>query len=189
MLAALLGSAFGVPALCFAFPAHSTGRVALAWSAFYWTPLALGLAWLTWISYALTSSVDGDQLVAVTVRGRVRMDLDRIESMRSLSLWGQYGPAHAFRLRTYDGQHATVLVASNVTSLNRRNVARAQQLRDALALHADAADQRGRAWLGAGPAPSHSAAARHVLAMMAIYFVVVLGSLLAVAAFITGATG
>jgi hypothetical protein len=189
VLAALLGSAFGLPALCFAFAPHSTGRVVLAWSAFYWTPLALGLAWLAWTNYAFTSALDGDTLSVFTLRGRIRIDLQRIESMRSLSLWGQYGAAHAFRLRTYDGQRATVLVASRLTSLNRRNVARAQQLRDALAVHADVADARGRSWLGAGPAPSRLVAARHVLAMMALYFVVVLASLLALAGFITVATG
>ena len=35
------------PALAFAAHADSTARSALAWSAFYWTPVVLAFAWET----------------------------------------------------------------------------------------------------------------------------------------------
>jgi hypothetical protein len=62
-------------------------------------------------------------------------------------------------------------------------------LRDAFAAHADVADARGQAWLGARPPLSHIATARHVLAMMAVYLVTVVFVLIAIAGFITVATG
>jgi hypothetical protein len=48
VVALLLLVGVAPPALAFAAPMHSSARVALAWSAFYWIPPVVGIAWLTW---------------------------------------------------------------------------------------------------------------------------------------------
>jgi hypothetical protein len=187
VVALLLLVGVAPPALAFAAPMHSSARVALAWSAFYWTLPVVGIAWLTWTNYAFTATVDGDVLRVLTLRGRRALDLRRLTKMRSLSMWGQFGAAHAFRLHGDGGEHALVLMASQLTALNRRNLDRARLLRAALAPYADCADARGRSWLGAGPPPSRIATARHVATMMLLYVVVAVALLLGLAAFIATA--
>lgn len=184
MLALLVVAAVAPMPFAFVAPIHSTARTALAWSIFYWSVPMLASAWLAWTNYAFSVQVDGPQLRIFTLRGWRAIDLRRLTRMHSFSLWGQFGAAHGFRLHTDDGQHAMVVVASQLTALNRRNVERARAVRAALVPYAAAADERGRAWLGAGPPPSHLAAARHVIAMMFVYFVCIVVALLVVAGFI-----
>ena len=183
----LLLAAIAPPAFAFAAPEHSTARAVLAWSAFYWLPVVIGVTWLVATNYAMSITVEGENLRLRTLRGRRVLDLRRLDRMRSLSLWGQYGPSHAFRLHTDDGEHAIVFLAGQLTSLNRRNVERAHRVRDALAPYADLADPRGRYWLGVGPRPSRVATAQHVIVKMLTYLVIALIAVVAIAAFINTA--
>jgi hypothetical protein len=154
---ALLVAAVAVPAAAFAFPAHSTGRVVLATGVFYWSLLLVGLAWMARMNYSLYTHVDGSMLRVLTVGGRRLLDLRRLDRMRSFSMWGQFGSAHTLRLHTGDGQHA------------------------------DVADERGRWWLGIGPRPSRLVSARHLVAMLGLYFLGILALLVVLVGYLAAA--
>jgi uncharacterized protein (TIGR03083 family) len=120
------------PALAFAVPAHSSARVVLATGIFWWTlPLAIA-AWMARVNYSVYSRVDGTTLRLLTVGGRRTLDLQRLDRIRSLSMWGQYADAHLLRLHTADGEHATIVADMTLASLNRQNVERERKVRDAL---------------------------------------------------------
>jgi len=182
--AALLLVGLVVPAAAFAFPPHSSGRHALATGIVWWWLLFVGLAWVAVVNYALYTRVDGSLLRVVTLRGRRTLDLQQLERIRSLSMWGQFGGAHALRLYTRDGQHVMVIASMPLAAMNRKNLVREQQLRETLAAHAQLADERGRWWLGAGPRPPRLASARHILAMMALYAVAVVLLLVVLVAYL-----
>lgn len=185
MLSALLVLVgLAVPALAFAFPADSTARSVLATGIFWWTLPSIGLAWLAWVNYSLYTRVDGRVVRLFTLRGRRALDLDDLDRIRSLSMWGQFGGTHTLRLHTRDGNHAMVVASMPLAGLNRGNLSREQQLRAALAQHADLADARGRWWLGAGPRPSRWASARHLAAMLALYVVVIVVTLVALVSYL-----
>ena len=172
-----------VPALAFAFPVHSSARTVLATGIVWWALPFWGAAWLAWVDYSFYSRVDGEQLRVFTVRGRRMLELSRLDRIRSFSLWGQFGGAHALRLHTSDGQHAMVVASMALAGLNRRNLSREQKLRQALAAHAELADARARWWLGAGPRRPRLATARHFLAMLALYVLTVIAVLVALVAY------
>ena len=184
---ALLLVGVAVPVVAFAFPPHSTGRHVLATGVFWWTLLFLGLAWVAAVNYSLYTRVDGSELRVLTMRGRRTFDLRQLERIRSLSMWGQFGSTHVLRLHMRDGQHAMVVASMPLAALNRGNFVREQQLREALAQHADLADPRGRWWLGAGPRPPRLASARHVTAMLALYAVAVVVLLVVLVAYLAAA--
>jgi hypothetical protein len=85
------------------------------------------------------------------------LDLRRLDRMRSFSMWGQFGGAHTLRLHTGDGQHA------------------------------DVADERGRWWLGIGPRPSRLVSARHLVAMLGLYFLGILALLVVLVGYLAAA--
>ena len=180
----LLVVGLAVPAAAFAFPPHSSARHVLATGVFWWWLVFLGLAWVALVNYSVYSRVDGSQLRVLTLRGRRSIDLNQLERIRSFSMWGQFGGAHALRLYTRDGQHVMVIASMPLAAMNRSNVVREQNLRETLAAHADLADARGRWWLGAGPRPPRLASARHLLAMMALYAVAVVLLLVVLVAYL-----
>lgn len=183
----LLLAALAVPAAAFACPPHSTGRTVLAMGVFYWTLLLIGLAWMALVNYSLSTRIDGPILRTTGVGGRRALDLRRLQRMRSFSMWGQFGGAHALRLHTDDGQRAMVLASMPLAGLNRKNLQREHDLRAALREHVDCADERARWWLGAGPRPSRLASARHLLAVVAVYAVAVVGLLVVLVAYLAAA--
>jgi hypothetical protein len=184
---ALLLVGMAVPAAAFAFPSHSGTRHVLATGIFWWWLLFLGLAWVALVNYSLYARVDGSVLRLFTIRGRRVLDLQKLVRIRSFSLWGQFGGAHALRLYTSDGQHAMVIASMPLAAMNRSNVVREQKLRETLSAHAELADERGRWWLGAGPRPPRMASARHILAMMALYAVAIVLLLVVLVAYLAAA--
>ena len=184
---ALLLVGIAVPAAAFAFPPHSSTRHVLATGIFWWWLLFLGLAWVALVNYSLHSRVEGPLLRVFTLRGRRRIDLRQLERIRSFSMWGQFGGAHALRLYTHDGQHVMVIASMPLAAMNRSNFVREQKLREALAAHAELADERGRWWLGAGPHPPRLGSARHIVAMMALYAVAIVLLLVVLVAYLAAA--
>jgi hypothetical protein len=181
----LVLAALAVPGVALVFPPHSTARTVLAIAVFFWTPLVLVSAWMAKVNYALHTRVDGQVLRLRTVGGRRTIDVTSLDRIRSFSLWGSYGGAHALRLHTRDGRHAMVIGDMTFASLNPSNFAREGHVRAALRPYADLADPRGRWWLGVGPRPLRLASARHIAAMMIAFGLCCVGLLIVFVAYIT----
>lgn len=176
-----------LPASAFAFPPHSGAREAFGTGVFWWTLVWVMLAWVAAMNYSFSTRVNGTTLRAFTIRGWQNLELQRLNRIRSLSLWGQFGSTHTLRLHTDDGRHVTVVANTPFTARYRSNMRRAAEVREALLPYAGLADARGRWWLGAGPRPSRTASARHLLAMLALYMVGVIALLVVMVAYLAAA--